>query len=150
MRLPATLEPGTSLRNLFLQSGKDQSGLLQVQRIWLGQTMILMEIGMRVQWDMLKDGHMIQPCISRSGQSQLIPRMDSSGRNTQVVKSGRIHIRRQANGSQGWQPRSISPVQQETPPKQVLHVSTWAVLTSLKTQWETGMLGIPAIRMPSR
>ena len=49
MHQPAALTPGISLGNLILQNGTDQSGLLQLQGIWVDQTMIMIENGMRAR-----------------------------------------------------------------------------------------------------
>ena len=49
VRWPAALAPGTRLGNLILQDGKDQSGLLQLQGVWLDQIMIPTTNGTRAQ-----------------------------------------------------------------------------------------------------
>ena len=66
-RLRTCLE---SLRVTSLQNGTDQSGLLQLQGIWVHQTMTLIEIGMFAQWDVVKGGHMTRPGVSASVRNQ--------------------------------------------------------------------------------
>ena len=107
-------------------SNLNQSGLLQLQSIWVGQTMTLIATGMHVPWGMAKVGHMTRPTASRSGLSQcsltqqmpcrmihwcqlglhirlgIQGQMDSSCQdNPGVEKNGRIRLLRQANGNQG-------------------------------------------------
>ena len=60
IRLPAMSMPG-SIRVMNRQNGMDQSGLLQLQGIWVVQTMTQTGTGMRGLWDMEKGGRMTLP-----------------------------------------------------------------------------------------